>query len=1083
MSYTAIDELDLIKANKIKLIEKINELLGVETNLTWTSTWTEIGEKIASLKTFLPEEDTEVHQEIDNFLQNIAIGTIKISSEKINEKTFYNKTSLEAITGKFVNTIEAGAFHNCTNLVSADFEKCATMADSAFNNCQKLSSLNLDFTNIITIPTYAFSNCNSLPIIKTTFPNLSIIYDYGFNACKKLVDLDWSKLTLIGSQSLRNCTGITSLDLSNCQATIGQYAFDNCTGLADVVIGERIGTISDYAFSNSGACDIYCELASQPTSWGTNWYGEHTVYWNAKLRDYTFVVNNGDENITLNRRVIKNDDLPTITRDGYEFDSWYLDQNFETELSCPYISTDKLNIYARWIRGFNLKIINIEDNFSETDVGTYYFNSIYDFKNSIGQFNCVGYYQSYENYTFSNMVTNIDTIDGVLPTLYIKATYIATRTEIHNYNYTGKVVETLLLPGKHKIECWGASGGQRSNATNATACTGGYAAGTLSLTDETLSYIYVGGAGSVGTRCDGGFNGGGAGCSTYGRTTTSGGGASDVRLYTDSLYSRLIVAGGGGGGHDSSTTPAGVSCGGGMYGIGGYSATYTEYNQNTDRCGAPGTQTNGGLGRSTTSWGTSATVNGIFGHGGYFTDSYYSTGGGGGWYGGGAGGPDGAAGGGSGYVYTSESVINYPDGCLLTSNNYLTEAELACGNININSPSGEIELGHTGNGYVRITSTIKGEQETTFNGCSVNLKGIYNNEIVNLNTILLMHNTHKNALETTFGGYINNSKEWYYDSECQEPIEEILEIATDNTSITIYCNVIEKLEHNFMYTGSVQSITLTPAMYKLECWGAEGGDCLNTSGQTILGGKGGYSVGTLTVADNTNVYLYVGGQGTRAQADHTATGGFNGGGSITDTSYSDSAVYPGSGGGASDIRIGTDSLYARVIVAGGGGGAASYSSSQTCSGMHGGGLNGLAGLGYDGGSLTGKAGGGSQTQGGLETGSYAGISGESGRFGFGGNGGTSSDKNSGAGGGGGWYGGCGGKTGNSNWNKPGGGGSGYVYTTETVANYPAGCLLNSSYYLTDANTVAGDTEFLAPDSTTETGHAGNGHIRITKIRS
>lgn len=34
MSYTAIDELDLIKANKIKLIEKINELLGVETELT-----------------------------------------------------------------------------------------------------------------------------------------------------------------------------------------------------------------------------------------------------------------------------------------------------------------------------------------------------------------------------------------------------------------------------------------------------------------------------------------------------------------------------------------------------------------------------------------------------------------------------------------------------------------------------------------------------------------------------------------------------------------------------------------------------------------------------------------------------------------------------------------------------------------------------------------------------------------------------------------------------------------------------------------------------------------------------------------
>ena len=168
-----------------------------------------------------------------------------------------------------------------------------------------------------------------------------------------------------------------------------------------------------------------------------------------------------------------------------------------------------------------------------------------------------------------------------------------------------------------------------------------------------------------------------------------------------------------------------------------------------------------------------------------------------------------------------------------------------------------------------------------------------------------------------------------------------------------------------------------------------------------MGGKGGYSVGTLTILDAASIYLSVGGHGTHAQTNHTATGGFNGGGSITGTSYSDYAVYPGSGGGASDIRIGTDSLYARVIVAGGGGGAASYSSSQTCSGMHGGGLNGLAGLGYDDRNLTGKAGGGSQTQGGVETGSYAGINGGSGRFGFGGNGGVATSKNSGAGGGGG----------------------------------------------------------------------------------
>ena len=41
----------------------------------------------------------------------------------------------------------------------------------------------------------------------------------------------------------------------------------------------------------------------------------------------------------------------------------------------------------------------------------------------------------------------------------------------------------------------------------------------------------------------------------------------------------------------------------------------------------------------------------------------------------------------------------------------------------------------------------------------------------------------------------------------------------------------------------------------------------------------------------------------------------------------------------------------------------------------------------------------------------------------------------------------------------GGGGSGYVYTSSTAKNYPSGCLLNSSYCLTDAQTIAGNNSF------------------------
>ena len=68
-----------------------------------------------------------------------------------------------------------------------------------------------------------------------------------------------------------------------------------------------------------------------------------------------------------------------------------------------------------------------------------------------------------------------------------------------------------------------------------------------------------------------------------------------------------------------------------------------------------------------------------------------------------------------------------------------------------------------------------------------------------------------------------------------------------------------------------------------------------------------------------------------------------------------------------------------------------------------------------------------------------------------------------AAGGGGWYGG-----GGSGYAGGGGGGSGYVYTSSTASQYPSGCLLNSSYYLTNA-------------STTGNSRSGNGYATITLV--
>lgn len=139
---------------------------------------------------------------------------------------------------------------------------------------------------------------------------------------------------------------------------------------------------------------------------------------------------------------------------------------------------------------------------------------------------------------------------------------------------------------------------------------------------------------------------------------------------------------------------------------------------------------------------------------------------------------------------------------------------------------------------------------------------------------------------------------------------------------------------------------------------------------------------------------------------------------------------------------------------------------------------------YGGGSSGGTAtqnygsggGGGTQTAGG------AGGRNNAGTFGQGGQGLSRSNGYAGAGGGG-WYGGGGSYPDESgDDDRGGGGGSGYVYTSSTASNYPSGCLLNSSYYLTNAQTIAGNTAFTSPTGTSETGHTGDGYVRITVIK-
>lgn len=249
--------------------------------------------------------------------------------------------------------------------------------------------------------------------------------------------------------------------------------------------------------------------------------------------------------------------------------------------------------------------------------------------------------------------------------------------KVINIDYTG-TEKTLTLPiGRYKVELWGAQGGAGKSGVESGG-KGGYSVGTLEVSSETTAYIRVGEKGkkaqatSNGTRVGTAYNGGGNAWDT----AAGGGGATDLRLGSSAYSNVKIVAGGGGGTYcgSGSTNNSAGGAGGGTVGIGGQD--YKSSNRNLlDNGGGAGSAT----GRHEYAFEPENTN--VWGSGG---------GGGGGYWGGRSGGQYksghyGGGGGGSSYI------------------GGVSSASTIAGNATMPSPSGGTEVGHSGNGYARIT--------------------------------------------------------------------------------------------------------------------------------------------------------------------------------------------------------------------------------------------------------------------------------------------------------------------------------------------------------------------------------------------
>ena len=255
---------------------------------------------------------------------------------------------------------------------------------------------------------------------------------------------------------------------------------------------------------------------------------------------------------------------------------------------------------------------------------------------------------------------------------------------------------TAPVAGEYKLQCWGAQGGWAGNKTTPYIFggKGGYCSGMINLRIAEVLYIVVGGQGTGANSIygvNGGYNGGGNSGLWRDRSTMNGAGGGATHI--SSTYGLLsavnktdlyLVAGGGGG---SASNFSGETTLGGFGG--GTSGGCGDISPNTDGYyGLGGTQTDGGgyVRGGTYAESRPIPYKGSYGQGGNGNEG---AGGGAGLYGGGGASVWCGGGGGSSYI-----------GCV-------TSGETKAGNLEMPSPNGGTETGHSGHGACVIFWILK----------------------------------------------------------------------------------------------------------------------------------------------------------------------------------------------------------------------------------------------------------------------------------------------------------------------------------------------------------------------------------------
>lgn len=261
----------------------------------------------------IPESVIELGLSSFNGCSSLTSIIIPDGVTSIGNYAFYNCSKLVTVeisdTSQLV-IIGSYAFQNCSSLTSITIPDGVTsIGDFVFADCSALETVEIsDTSQLVSLGRNIFDGCSSL--ISIIIPNgVTSIGGLAFKDCSSLSSINISEsVTLIGQSAFSGCSELQNLIIPNGIVEIGYEAFKDCTSLTTVEISKNsklekiegsvfygcfalsnispipasVDSCGSLVFSNCFSLDnVYCEAATQPSTWTSNWLGNcpAEVHW------------------------------------------------------------------------------------------------------------------------------------------------------------------------------------------------------------------------------------------------------------------------------------------------------------------------------------------------------------------------------------------------------------------------------------------------------------------------------------------------------------------------------------------------------------------------------------------------------------------------------------------------------------------------------------------------------------------------------------------------------------------------------------------------------------------------------------